>query len=175
MTSKYGPYLELVPADKVAVITIHEVLSLVMRPQGRSRFVNVALALGAALQAEVNLAHMTSEPKRRAALSLLRTRSVGGINLLARRAEDGVDWDRRLQVKLGGEMVRLMFENTFVEVDGEQVPAFHHDKEYARSGRRYVDCAQPFSAAIAVLTPVCAVCCDLCVLLHVVLLCSVRR
>ena len=112
--SVYGPKLLSVDAERLAVITIHEVLGLLMANPAGVKFVTLAQGIGSAVQAEYNFAKARQEGNQ--LVSYLRTTgellTVNTVNKVARFSQnaEGPDtaWGPKLLVKVGGVLIELL-------------------------------------------------------------------
>lgn len=114
--------LMLLPPDKLAVMTIHEVLSGTLANAGAVAYGYLARRVGEAVQTEVNLTKLRY--KNRRAWSTLakehKTEGGGNLHALRRKArtalEEEEDWEPRTTLKLGAYLVSLMIDTCRVEV-----------------------------------------------------------
>jgi DNA-directed RNA polymerase len=111
--SVYGPKLLSVDAERLAVITIHEVLGLLMANPSGVKFVTLAQGIGSAVQAEWRFAKARQEGNQ--LVSYLRSTgellTVNTVNKVTRFSQkDGQDsgWGAKLLVKVGGVLIELL-------------------------------------------------------------------
>ena len=124
----YGPYLRLLPPEKLAVITIHEILGLILsQPQG-IKFTRAALTIGRTVQGEVNAARLRKEKRfhpKPGAVSVTR------INMHAKRALEDAEWPGPVLAKIGSVLIKVLLESATVENERHEVlPAFEHTYYY---------------------------------------------
>ncbi|CAE7794948.1 RPOT3, partial [Symbiodinium sp. KB8] len=123
--SAYGPYLLLMPPEKLAVIAMHEVINTVLRQGGAARFLQVALAVGTQVQNEVNM--MRLKKSDRGLWTRLRaSASKGRLYALRRRMREvlsEVDWPTAIQVKVGSVLINALLETATLEALANDNPA----------------------------------------------------
>lgn len=160
--NSYGPYLTLLDADILAVITLHEVLSAVVSTGERGGlFSRTALAIGKQVFMEVRAKHREDErklwieqrniEKMERDIDKLRGRGVSavleekrlsarierasrrGVELDARREFARVEqWDSPTRVKLGGCLIGLMIGNCMIK-DKEGRVKFAVEHDYVHN------------------------------------------
>lgn len=111
--SVYGPKLLCVDAERLAVITIHEALGLLLAsPQG-VKFTSLAVAIGSAVQAEWYFSKTRQEGSQ--LVSYLRSNgellTVNTVNKVAKWQSDEGSWGSKLQAKIGGVLVELLLKS----------------------------------------------------------------
>ena len=147
--SIYGPFLALVPAETLAVITIHEALSkCLIEPQG-ARLLNLSIGIGKAVQAELNVRQMKKHQVASKELKRLKRKGQNGVTIpiINARAikllgKDG-EWTEPLIAKVGASLLNLLVQ--FAKVNSKEteaigsepeIPAFVHDYRYEKSAKR---------------------------------------
>ncbi|KAF3555576.1 hypothetical protein F2Q69_00016601 [Brassica cretica] len=148
----YAPHIELLPADKMAVIVMHKMMGLVMsgHEDGCIQVVQAAVSIGIAIEHEVRIHNFLKRTRKNNAgdsqeelkdKQLLRKR----VNSLIRRKRiidalkvvksDGIKpWGRATQAKLGSRLLELLMETAYVQPpltqSGDSIPevrpAFRH-------------------------------------------------
>ena len=128
----WGPPLRLIDADRLAVITLHEIVSRCMA-SGDDEGVPVAslaYSIGRAVVAEANLDAM--KRTNRAALKELdrrcRNMSTSKVNWWAKKTLEDPIWNRSVCVHLGTRLIWVAIECCSIN-DGEKFElAFHHER-----------------------------------------------
>ena len=124
----YGPYLVLLPPEKLAVITMHEVMSMVLGAAGSVPFTSLAARVGQAVQAEVNMMKLRYRDRRAwSRLAAGRTANIATMRRQARRALEEADWPPRTHVKVGGALIHLLLQVARVEVQPDGRLVFERD------------------------------------------------
>ncbi|CAM8942508.1 unnamed protein product [Rhodiola kirilowii] len=134
----YAPNIELLPADKMAVIVMHKMMGLVMvgNEDGCVRLVQAAVQVGVAIEQEIrihrflektkNSKRNKSEPStdeglskeknilRRRVQTLVKRKKLMEVQKLV-RSEEHKPWGRATQAKLGSRLIELLTETAFVQ------------------------------------------------------------
>jgi DNA-directed RNA polymerase len=119
----YGPFLLQLPPPELACILMHETLGVILRDPivgGGVRFARLALAIGSAVNAEVNMRRLRTnknewrtfkeESKRRQ-----RPITSTAINMYARlRLTEGL-WSTRVVVKVGAALLQQLLDVAVVK------------------------------------------------------------
>ncbi|XP_021679241.2 DNA-directed RNA polymerase 3B, chloroplastic isoform X1 [Hevea brasiliensis] len=134
----FAPHIELLPADKMAVIVMHKLMGLVMvgHEDGCVPVVQAAVQIGMAVEQEVRIHNFLEKTKNfqrkktitDAQQSLGREKEIlrKRVNNLIRRKrlievqkllknEEMKHWGRDTQAKLGSRLVELLTETAFVQ------------------------------------------------------------
>ncbi|EKX54674.1 RNA polymerase, single subunit, mitochondrial [Guillardia theta CCMP2712] len=111
-----GPILMSLPASKIAVITIHELLSSLLSGGGQVHFVRAARTVGEGIQAELGLEHVKKAKNRfllssRRLSALCKAHDVRKLNKLLSRLESQPLWDARMQVKVGAKLIQILMNS----------------------------------------------------------------
>ncbi|CAM9775395.1 unnamed protein product, partial [Phaeothamnion confervicola] len=121
----YGPLMVLLQADKLALLTLHELVGHVLQT-GNSGMptVTACLAVADAIQMEVNLCRLQKTLGGEAVLAALQRSGrsqVRQVNNKAKRALDMLDvtdWPKSVKVKLGAMLLKLMMDTATLEDNG---------------------------------------------------------
>ena len=121
----YGPLIQLLSPEKIAVITMGCVINTVLNAGSRgASFSKVCNVIAEAVQAEVNMAGLQKKFGKGA---VDRMSSTGltprKINLRARLSLEDGDWSGDLKAKLGAALLHLLLESA---KDDSGMPAFFH-------------------------------------------------
>ena len=131
--------LKLLSSDKLPVITLHQTLGMLLANSEGVAFMQVAFAVGRAVQAEVNFERMKAEDKQ-AFRSLLKSKSgvtVTLVNIKAKYTLKKHDWDSKTIVQV------LLYCHSFVSFSfvlaagcllTEAFDAIGEDREERRQG-----------------------------------------
>ena len=111
--SVYGPKLLSVDAERLAVISIHEALGLMLGSGNGVKFATLASAVGSAVQAECHFAKTRADGQQ--LLNYLKANgellTVNTVNKVARfsNKDAGEDsWNAKLCVKIGAVLIELL-------------------------------------------------------------------
>ncbi|KAK9697452.1 hypothetical protein RND81_08G038400 [Saponaria officinalis] len=151
----YGFYVDLLPADKMAVIVMHKMMALMMvgNEAGCVRLVQAALQIGSAIEQEIKIHSFLEKTKniRKNAgdipEELLKEKEIqrSRVKSLVKRkrlfdaaklvtAEDSKSWSQDTQAKLGSRLIELLIDTAYVQHPTNQSadsppdvrPAFRH-------------------------------------------------
>ncbi|KAF8392998.1 hypothetical protein HHK36_021239 [Tetracentron sinense] len=152
----YAPHIGLLPADKMAVITMHKMMGLLMvGPEERCvRVVQAAIHIGEAIEQEVRIHSFLERTKkhkkkkiegynqeapnkeeflRKRVKTLMKKKRQIEVQKLLKN-EDVKSWGRDAQAKLGSRLIELLMETAYVQPAVNQLadsppdirPAFRH-------------------------------------------------
>lgn len=152
----YAPHIELLPADKMAVIVMHKMMGLVMmgHEEGCVRVVQAAVQIGMAIEQEVRIHSFLEKTKnferhktvghsqeglkekeilRKRVKSFIRKKKIIEVQKLVKN-EEITPWGRDTQAKLGSRLIELLTETAYVQTPVNQSadcppdvrPAFRH-------------------------------------------------
>ncbi|KAH7861977.1 hypothetical protein Vadar_033230 [Vaccinium darrowii] len=150
------PFMDMLTADKMAVIAMHKMMATVMGAHGREdRAVPVtyaALQIGAAIEQEVRIHGFLEKTKsqktvapteegfckdaetlRKRLKSLIKKQKIRAVQKLV-EDEEIKPWGRDIQAKLGSRLIQLLIETAYVQAPVDQSadsppdihPAFSH-------------------------------------------------
>ncbi|KAL1097043.1 hypothetical protein V6Z11_D05G009100 [Gossypium hirsutum] len=156
LRAAYAPHIELLPADKLAVIVMHKMMGLVMGAEedGYVQVVQAAVHIGVAIEQEVRIHSFLEKTKnyqrkqivdevqgaskekeilRKRVNSLIRRRRLTEVQKLVKN-EEIKPWGRDAQAKLGSRLLELLTETAYVQPPIDQSgdspldvrPAFRH-------------------------------------------------
>ncbi|KAH9806287.1 DNA-directed RNA polymerase 3 [Citrus sinensis] len=134
----YAPHIELLPADKVAVIVMHKMMGLVMAGHEDRcvQVVQAAVHIGMAIEQEIRIHSFLEKTKnykrkkiiadteevlskekellRKRVNSLIKSKRVMEAQKLLKN-EETKPWGRDTQAKLGSRLVELLIETAYVQ------------------------------------------------------------
>ncbi|KAI5585605.1 hypothetical protein BDE02_06G156700 [Populus trichocarpa] len=141
--SAFSPNIELLPADKMAVIVMHKMMGLVMvgHEDGCVRVVQAAVQIGIAIEQEVRIHNFLEKTKnhqrkktmhdvqesmdkekemlRKRVNSLIRRKRLMEVQNLVIQDETK-PWNRDKQAKLGSRLIELLTETAYVQPPVDQ-------------------------------------------------------
>jgi len=130
---RYGPYLMLLPADLLAILTIQELLHMSFTMPEGVPFVTVSTRIGRAVFDEVNLfkTRNSSDIWKELKRKLIGDSDKVGTN--SRKAYGQAGWDDQTTAKIGSILLDLLCKNTKILLaydpsrsNDEPIPAFYH-------------------------------------------------
>ncbi|XP_021750285.1 DNA-directed RNA polymerase 3B, chloroplastic-like isoform X2 [Chenopodium quinoa] len=151
----YGYHIDMLPADKMAVIVMHKMMALLMvgNEAGCVRLVQAALQIGLAIEQEIkihsflektknirkNASEMPEDLLKEKELQRNRVKSLVKKKRLFEAAklvtsEDNKSWSQDTQAKLGSRLIELLIDTAYVQHPSKQSadnppdvrPAFRH-------------------------------------------------
>ncbi|KAJ6382197.1 hypothetical protein OIU77_030783 [Salix suchowensis] len=141
--SAFSPNIELLPADKMAVIVMHKMMGLVMvgHEDGCVRVVQAAVQIGIAIEQEVRIHNFLEKTKsyqrkktlhdvqesmdkekemlRKRVNNLIRRKRLMEVQNLVKQDETK-PWSRDKQAKLGSRLIELLTETAYVQPPANQ-------------------------------------------------------
>ncbi|XP_057767787.1 DNA-directed RNA polymerase 3, chloroplastic [Salvia miltiorrhiza] len=135
----FAPFIDALPADKIAIIVMHKIMSLLMmggKGDRTVRVVEAAVQIGVAIEQEVRIqnffkkeksdqrrvvvAEGEEDPSKEVAIlrqrvkRLIRRNRVNEVQMLL-RSEEFESWGRDAQAKLGCCLVELLTQSAYVQ------------------------------------------------------------
>ncbi|KAL4654438.1 hypothetical protein ACB092_01G378300 [Castanea dentata] len=134
----FAPHIDLLPADKMAVIVMHKMMGLFMmgNQEGYVQVVQAAIQIGVAIEQEVRIhsflektknsqskkivadtedgLHKEKQILRKRVNSLIRKRKLKEAQKLLKK-EEFKPWGRDTQAKLGSRLIELLTETAYVQ------------------------------------------------------------
>ena len=137
----YGPALLCLDPDRVAVITMHQVLGRCMSEPGGDLVPRMAYAIGSSVIAEIHMDLLKSN--ERASLRDLDRKfkrlNTQRINWWAKKTLSQNLWNRKVCVQLGTKLMHMMIECASAGPYNEEFrPAFHHEKQWRENQKKGV-------------------------------------
>ncbi|XWS73124.1 hypothetical protein CRYUN_Cryun02cG0098400 [Craigia yunnanensis] len=140
LRAAYAPHIDLLPADKMAIIVMHKMMGLVMGAEenGFVQVVQAAVHIGVAIEQEKIIDEVQGLSKEKELLrkrvnSLIRRRRLIEVQKLVKN-EEIKPWGRDAQAKLGSRLLELLTETAYIQPPIDQSgdspldvrPAFRH-------------------------------------------------
>ncbi|CAF2062046.1 unnamed protein product [Brassica napus] len=146
----YAPYMEQLPADMMAVITMHKMMALLMTNAegvGVVRVVNAATNVGEAIEQEARINSFMQKDKKKKATSntvkdavdasgeteskdavklkkqintLLKKQKVRRVSGIVKAHDSFKPWGQEAQVKVGARLIQLLLETAYIQPTAEQ-------------------------------------------------------
>ena len=138
----YGAVIGQCIADKIAVITMHEMLGMCMQDMFGILMPRLAYAIGNGIVAEIHT-EMIRADKNTSLKDLdkrFKNRTVTRVNWWAKNTLDNPVWNRKVCAHLGMKMIHLALDLARVNgfKDREMVPAFIHEKVWRDNQKKGV-------------------------------------
>ncbi|KAJ0988251.1 hypothetical protein J5N97_006607 [Dioscorea zingiberensis] len=142
----HAPYFDQLPADMMAVITMHKLMSLLMTGEGNGsvRVVQAACQIGEAIEQEVRIhrflektkkktgkekkiedsesATVTKEQEilRKKVTNLMKKQKLHQVRKIVKGQDDSKPWGQDAQAKLGSRLIELLMETAYVQPPVDQ-------------------------------------------------------
>ncbi|KAK4367638.1 hypothetical protein RND71_011430 [Anisodus tanguticus] len=142
----YSKYFHLLPADMMAVITMHKLMGLLMTDgdHGTARVVQAALIIGDAIEQEVRIhkflektkkqkakknmkmedgEHVTQEQEklRKKVTSLMKKQKLRAVNQIVRSQDDSKPWGQDVKAKVGSRLIEFLLQTAYIQSPADQL------------------------------------------------------
>ncbi|KAL2905252.1 DNA-directed RNA polymerase 1B mitochondrial [Bienertia sinuspersici] len=155
----YAPCFDQLPADMMAVITMHKLMGLLMTGSGNgsATVVQAACQIGEAIEQEVKIRRFLETSKRKPAAmnsgeddaakaqqklvkkvtTLIKKQKVQQVREIVKGQDDLKPWGQDNQVKVGCKLIQLLMETAYIQPPANQLadgppdirPAFIHTQK----------------------------------------------
>ncbi|NP_001289520.1 DNA-directed RNA polymerase 2, chloroplastic/mitochondrial [Nicotiana sylvestris] len=142
----YAKYFYQLPADMMAVITMHKLMGLLMTggDHGTARVVQAALVIGDAIEQEVRIhnflektkkqkaekdkqkedgEHVTQEQEklRKKVTNLMKKQKLRAVGQIVRRQDDSKPWGQDARAKVGSRLIDLLLQTAYIQPPANQL------------------------------------------------------
>ncbi|KAK4410406.1 DNA-directed RNA polymerase 1, mitochondrial [Sesamum angolense] len=142
----YAPYFDQLPADMMAVITMHKLMGLLMTGgwNGSARVVQAACHIGEAIEHEVRIHKFLENCKRKNALNrtseegpdpeakeqerlskkvkmLMKKQKIHQVRKIVRQQDDLKPWGQDAQVKVGCRLIQILTQTAYIQPPVDQM------------------------------------------------------
>ncbi|KAM3286369.1 DNA-directed RNA polymerase 2, chloroplastic/mitochondrial [Capsicum chacoense] len=142
----YGKHFHLLPADMMAVITMHKLMALLMTggSNGTAKVVQAALFIGDAIEQEVRIhkflektkkqksqkntkmedgEHATEEQEelRKKVTSLMKKQKLRAVNQIVRSQDDSKPWGQDVKAKVGSRLIDFLLQTAYIQSPVDQL------------------------------------------------------
>ncbi|KAI3726194.1 hypothetical protein L1987_65991 [Smallanthus sonchifolius] len=144
----YAPYFDLLPADKMAVITMHKIMGLIMTggENGCARVVSASCSLGEAIEQEIRIHNFlertrtkksAKDVKREEKVSDIVSKEQEGIhkkvtNLMKKKKlrvvgrimkghDDSKPWSQPVKAQVGSHLIELLLQSAYIQPPADQL------------------------------------------------------
>ncbi|XP_010943346.1 DNA-directed RNA polymerase 2B, chloroplastic/mitochondrial isoform X2 [Elaeis guineensis] len=137
----YGPYIGQLPADMMAVITMHKLMSLLMTSgsNGSVLVVQAACQVGSAIEQEVKIHRFLEKSKkktnidkksgsaevdnitkeqellRKRVTNLMKKQKLQQVRKIVKGQDDSKPWGQDTQAKVGSRLIELLVETAYIQ------------------------------------------------------------
>ncbi|KAJ6794908.1 DNA-directed RNA polymerase 1B, mitochondrial-like [Iris pallida] len=145
--ASHGPYFDRLPADMMAVITMHKVMSLLMTGPGGDgsvRVVQAACVIGEAIEQEVRIQKFLEKTRkksqkaegnedgegntvakeqeflRKKVTKLMKQQKLYQVRKIVKGQDDSKPWGQGAQAKVGSRLIELLMETAYIQPPVDQ-------------------------------------------------------
>ncbi|XP_028550491.1 DNA-directed RNA polymerase 2B, chloroplastic/mitochondrial isoform X1 [Dendrobium catenatum] len=149
----YAPCFNLLPADMMAVITMHKMMGLMMTGDGSGSIlvVTAACKIGEALEQEAKIQKLLEKTRkktkrekkkegieddnvtkeqeylRKKVTNLIKRQKLPLVRKIAKEQDNSRPWGLDLQAKVGSRLIQLLIETAYIQPPASQSPDGHTD------------------------------------------------
>ncbi|KAL5739458.1 hypothetical protein ACOSQ2_028638 [Xanthoceras sorbifolium] len=144
----YGPYFDQLPADMMAIITMHKLIGLLMTggDHGRARVVQAACMIGDAIEQEVRIHKFLEKTKKKKAgkdkeeeegvsdviikeqenlrkkvTNLIKKQKLPAVRQIVKGQDDSKPWGQDAKAKVGSRLIELLMETAYIQPPADQL------------------------------------------------------
>ncbi|KAG5227074.1 DNA-directed RNA polymerase [Salix suchowensis] len=146
----YAPYFDLLPADKMSVIAMHQLAAIVMTggEHGCARVVTAACMIGDAIEQEIrilNILEKTRKKKEKAddskngvegespavmkeqenlrkkVTDLIKKQKLPAVRKIVKRKDDSKPWNVDARAKVGSRLIELLLQTAYIQPPCDQL------------------------------------------------------
>ncbi|KAM7268013.1 hypothetical protein ACFE04_010179 [Oxalis oulophora] len=148
--TSYSSYFDQLPADMMAVITMHKLMGLLMTDHGCARVVQAACTIGEAIEQEASAGihrfmEKTKKKKKKAGKSLddeqlesgdvikeqdklrkkvtllIKRQKLPAVRQILKGEDDAKPWGQDAKAKVGSRLIELLMETAYIQAPGDQI------------------------------------------------------
>ncbi|CAH9103710.1 unnamed protein product [Cuscuta europaea] len=137
----HAPYFSLLPAEMMAVITMHKLMGLLMvgNGHGSTSIVQASCHIGEAIENEVRINKFLEKTKKKGATSpdseelpeaqmkengklrkkvttLIKQQKMQQVKMIMKQQDDGKPWGKGNQVKVGSHLMKVLMDTAYIQV-----------------------------------------------------------
>lgn len=145
----YAPYFDQLPADMMAVITMHKLMGLLMTggEHGRTRVVQAACIIGDAIEQEVRIHKFLEKTKkkketknkedeeggesntvtteqeklRKKVTNLIKKQKLPAVRRIVKGQDDFKPWGQDARAKVGSRVIELLIQTAYIQSPADQL------------------------------------------------------
>ncbi|CAN6477441.1 unnamed protein product [Victoria cruziana] len=146
LRSAYAPYIDHLPAEMMAVITMHKLMGLMMtsNDNGSARVVQAACSIGEAIENEARIHKFLEKTRKKSTISnegeketeavtkekeflrkkvttLIRKQKLRQVTKIVKGKDDSEPWGTEGHVKIGCRLIELLIETAYIQPPLDQV------------------------------------------------------
>ncbi|KAI3768449.1 hypothetical protein L2E82_19130 [Cichorium intybus] len=144
----YAPYFDLLPADKMAVITMHKIMGLIMTggENGCARVVSASCSVGEAIEQEIRIHKFLEKTKTRKAAkaakseekvsdivtkeqeglhkkvtNLMKKGKLQVVGHIVKGHDDSKPWSQPVKAQVGSRLIELLLQSAYIQPPADQL------------------------------------------------------
>ncbi|KAK6255852.1 hypothetical protein SCA6_017157 [Theobroma cacao] len=119
----YAGYLDQLPAEMTAVITIHKLMGLLMTggEHGCARVVQAACLIGDAIEQESNAEIKEQEKLRKKVTDLIKKQKLPAGWQIVKGQDDTKPWGQDAKAKVGSHLFELLMQTAYIQPPADQL------------------------------------------------------
>ncbi|XP_024978412.1 DNA-directed RNA polymerase 2B, chloroplastic/mitochondrial-like isoform X2 [Cynara cardunculus var. scolymus] len=143
----YAPYFDLLPADKMAVITMHKMMGLIMTggENGCARVVSASCSVGEAIEQEIRIHKFLEKTKTKKAAkdakteekvpdidikeqeglhkkvtNLMKKQKLQVVSRIVKDHDDSKPWTQAVKAQVGSRLIELLLQSAYIQPPADQ-------------------------------------------------------
>lgn len=143
----YAPYFDLLPADKMAVITMHKIMGLIMTggENGCARVVSASCSIGEAIEQEIRIHKFLEKTKTKKAAkdakteekvadidikekeglhkkvtNLMKKQKLQVVGRIVKDYDDSKPWTQAVKAQVGSRLIELLLQSAYIQPPADQ-------------------------------------------------------
>lgn len=144
----YAPYFDLLPGDKMAVITMHKIMGLIMTggENGCARVVSASCSVGEAIEQEIRIHKFLEKTKTRKAAkaakseekvsdivtkeqeglhkkvtNLMKKGKLQVVGHIVKGHDDSKPWSQPVKAQVGSRLIELLLQSAYIQPPADQL------------------------------------------------------
>lgn len=119
----YGPYIQALGASELACVVMHELLNRLLVSPGGVRFIEAAVAVGRAVNAEVNMQFIKGNKEAYDELRRqlpMGQRTTDSVMIKARKFMSNSVWSDQVRAQVGACLLKIMMNTVTIRMDNQK-------------------------------------------------------
>ncbi|XP_076941811.1 DNA-directed RNA polymerase 2, chloroplastic/mitochondrial-like [Bidens hawaiensis] len=147
LRAAYAPYFDLLPADKMAVITMHKIMGLIMTggENGCARVVSASCSVGEAIEQEIRIHNFLEKTRTKKAAKdlnnkdkvsdvskeqeglhkkvtkLMKKQKLQAVGRIVKGYDDSKPWSQPVKAQVGSHLIELLLQSAYIQPQADQL------------------------------------------------------
>ncbi|KAL8251163.1 hypothetical protein R6Q59_034856 [Mikania micrantha] len=149
LKTAYAPYFDLLPADKMAVITMHKIMALIMTggENGCARVVSASCSVGEAIEQEIRIHNFLEKTRTKKAAKgvkqvekvldikskeeegglhkkvnrLIKNKKLQVVGQIMKGHDDSKPWSSPVKAQVGSHLIELLLQSAYIQPPADQL------------------------------------------------------